>query len=306
MFQQPMETRMTRRRTGFTLLELIAVMGIIVAMSIVVVGAYRGLMRAVAQRSGVDALAKAVTLCRQYATIDGQTTYFWITGFDKYVICRKAGKIDDDNDDRVRDLEDYEWDACGYLPHRGDKTEISRPKAYWVRDSYSDLGLAEDYTQALLTGSKEAVGLAMEKKEYSGGLAFDFSKGKVARIRYPPWFVAEHGYWIMGLMGPAKEDRPDGFEGGSVYGWMVGPEYQLPKGYVFESDLYEYDSRTGAFEQGARFHFLPDGTRSDLTPPRGNLTKPNVKLVIKEEGSSKRPSVTVEQNGAIDWDYDDD
>ena len=280
----------TRRTQGFTLLELIAVMGIIVAMSAIVVGGYRGMMSAIAQRAGVDALAKAVTLCRQYASIDGRDTYFWITGFDTYVICRKAGQIDN-NTERVkkRPLETYEKDACGYLPS-------GNYEAYWITDSYADLGSSQDYTQAMADDAKEAVVATMKDKTYNGGLAFDFTEGKVARIRYPAWFVAEHGYWIMGLMGPEREDTPPGgFKVNNEYGWMVGPEYRLPKGYVFDPTLYDFDSASGEFQQGLRFFFRPDGTPGDG----------NVDIVLNEIGTSQKPKVRVRQDGTIDWDYDD-
>ncbi len=283
----------TRRTQGFTLLELIAVMGIIVAMSAIVVGGYRGMMRAIAQRAGVDALAKAVTLCRQYATIDGKDTYFWITGFDTYVICRKAGQIDN-NTERVkkRPLETYEKDACGYLPS-------GNYEAYWITDSYADLGSSQDYTQAMADDAKEAVVATMKDKTYNGGLAFDFTEGKVARIRYPAWFVAEHGYWILGLMGPEREDTPPGgFKVNNEYGWMVGPEYRLPKGYVFDPTLYDFDSASGEFQQGLRFFFRPDGT------PGGDFEHGG-SIVLNEIGTDQKPKVSVRQDGTIGWDYDD-
>ena len=282
----------TRRTQGFTLLELIAVMGIIVAMSAIVVGGYRGMMSAIAQRAGVDALAKAVTLSRQYATIDGKDTYFWITDFDKYVICRKAGQIDN-NTERVkkRSLEDYEWKDSGFL--------TGPAEGYWITDSYADLGSSQDYTQAMADDAKQRVNDTMENKTYNGGLAFDFTEGKVARIRYPAWFVAEHGYWILGLMGPEREDTPPGgFKVNNEYGWMVGPEYRLPKGYVFDPTLYDFDSASGEFQQGLRFFFRPDGT------PGGDFEHGG-SIVLNEIGTDQKPKVSVRQDGTIGWDYDD-
>ena len=287
----------TRRTQGFTLLELIAVMGIIVAMSAIVVGGYRGMMSAIAQRAGVDALAKAVTLCRQYASIDGRDTYFWITGFDTYVICRKAGQIDN-NTERVkkRSLEDYEWKASGFL--------TGPAEGYWITDSYADLGSAQTFAQTAVNDEEGGTIEEMRDRKYDGGLAFDFTEGEVARIRYPPWFVAEHGYWIMGLMSPEKENGRDtygetppagSFVPNHEYGWMVGPEYSLPKGYVFDPAMYDYDAGSGEFQQGLRFFFRPDGTPGDG----------NVDLVINEIGTDQKPTVRVRQDGTIGWDYDD-
>ena len=78
---------------GFTLLELIAVMGIIVAMSLVIVGSYSGIMRAISATAGINSMRKIATLCRQHACIDGARTYFQITGVNTYVLFRKAGTI---------------------------------------------------------------------------------------------------------------------------------------------------------------------------------------------------------------------
>ena len=166
----------TRRTQGFTLLELIAVMGIIVAMSAIVVGGYRGMMSAIAQRAGVDALAKAVTLCRQYASIDGRDTYFWITGFDTYVSCRKAGQIDN-NTERVkkRSLDDYEWKDSGFL--------TGPAEGYWITDSYADLGSAQTFAQTAVNDKEGENIKDMRDRKYDGGLAFDFTEGEVARIR---------------------------------------------------------------------------------------------------------------------------
>lgn len=289
MTRQDTHTRETRRPQGFTLLELIAVMGIIVAMSAIVVGGYRGMMRAIAQRTGVDALAKAITLCRQYATIDGKDTYFWITGFDTYVICRKAGQVDASTERvRNRPIEDYERSACGYLPKSGSFS------AYWITDSYADLGSAEDYTRNMDEDAKEGAVEQMKEKTYNGGLVFDFTAGEVARIRYPAWFVASQGYWIIGLMGPDREDTPPGFKPSSEYGWMVGPEYQLPKGYVFDPGHYQYDKTSGEFKEGERFFFRPDGTPDE-----------NTTITLNEVGSEKKPFVTIRGDGTISWDYQD-
>jgi hypothetical protein len=272
-------------------------MGIIVAMSAIVVGGYRGMMRAIAERAGVDALVKALTLCRQYATIDGKDTYFWITGFDTYVICRKAGQVD--NKDRVgsRSLDPEERKACGYLPE-------GNYSAYWITDAYADLGSAQDYTRAVTEGAKGDIVKAMNERRYNGSLIFDFKSGKTARVRYPPWFVTgDGGYWIMGLMGPDK--APDGTYGASPpagsfrrstdqeiseYGWMVGPEYQLPKGYVFAESMYTANGQAFVSANAdGRFYFRPDGTCS---------ASAQVKIV--EIGTTKRPSVVVKTDGTIE------
>ncbi len=82
-----------RRDDGFTLIELIAVMGIILAMSMVVVSSYVGITRAMAARAGISHLANAVRLTRQHACMDGQRTYLYVLDETNYVISRRAGVV---------------------------------------------------------------------------------------------------------------------------------------------------------------------------------------------------------------------
>jgi type II secretory pathway pseudopilin PulG len=85
-----------RRAAGFTLIELIAVMGIILAMSLLIVGSYSAITRAVAARAGVNHVRNAVILTRQHACTDGQRTYFYVLNNTEYVICRRLGRVTDE------------------------------------------------------------------------------------------------------------------------------------------------------------------------------------------------------------------
>ncbi len=53
------------RRGGFTLLELIAVIGIIAVMVTVVVGGFNGMMTASARSSAAQTFERAINLARQ-------------------------------------------------------------------------------------------------------------------------------------------------------------------------------------------------------------------------------------------------
>lgn len=281
-----------RKPTGFTLIELIAVMGIIVAMSLIVMGGFRGMMNSIAQRAGVDALHKAVTLCRQYATIDGKETYIWITGFDTYVICRKEGKLDGP----IHGFGTLTQKAGFYFKDSSDNYQ-----AFWVSDQYVDMGNTADF--ASIENDSEgqrATGEIMKEKKYDGGLVFDFDNSKVARIRFPPWFNPVEECWVFGIMGPAKEDSPpSGFRAGCEYGWMIGQEYQLPKGYVFDDDgsMYDYSS-SGEFVKGNRISFAPDGCLNDAGEANGMLR-------LKKLDTGQTPYVKVNEDGSIDRNYDE-
>ena len=51
-------------RSGFTLLELVAVIGIISIMAIVVVGGFNGIVRAISGDTGVSAITRALNLSK--------------------------------------------------------------------------------------------------------------------------------------------------------------------------------------------------------------------------------------------------
>lgn len=80
-------------RKGFTLIELVVVMGIILSLSLVVVGSYVGMTRAIAARAGINQLRNAVILTRQHACMDGQRTYLYVLDATNYVISRRVGVV---------------------------------------------------------------------------------------------------------------------------------------------------------------------------------------------------------------------
>lgn len=270
MIEVNLVTKKARRGSGFTLLELIAVMGIIVALSLVVVSGYASIMRTMSEMAGVNALRKAAMLSRQHACIDGRDTYFFITGFDTYVLCRKAGTISERNtQSRSGD------EKPTYLP-------TGQYEALWLFDKYSDLGASkESFSGMGVTGEMDATQLAEFEKSYTGTLLFDLTEGKTAFIKYPPWFDHLTDTWIMGL----PKDTPSGFKAGSNYGWTVYPEQKLPKGYAFVS------GKDSFIEEGS-FYFKPDGTaHSD-----DNL----LDISVQELGTKKISTIKIHDSGKIE------
>jgi len=260
-------------RRGFTLLELIAVMGIIVALSLVIVGGYSGMIRTISERAGVNALRRGAMLARQHATVDGRDTYFFITGFDTYVLCRRAGVISERGKGSLSGDE-----KPTYLPS-GQYSD-----AIWLYDQYSDLSAAAESLAGMSDEQlKEAFEGDKEKKTgaYVGTLLFDLTDKELASVKYPPWFNYQKDQWVMGI----DKKQTKGFKKNNTYGWAVYPEQKLPKGYAF---VKTKDN----FREDGNFYFKPDGTAS------GDL----LKISIQELSSGKVSTMEIQQDGTVKFD----
>lgn len=234
-------------RRGFTLLELIAVMGIIVALSLVIVGGYSGMMRTIAEKAGINALQRAAMLTRQHATIDGRATYFYITSSESYVICRRAGVVSL-SEERVRsstvDLPPY-------------ASSGATPMTLWIYDNYADLSGAAEFDLNFIGDGKKLTQDQIKDllDTYQGTLLFDLETRDSALVTYPPWFDHLNDRWIIGV----DKDAP-GFDANHSYGWMVYPQQKLPKGYAFVSVKDKF------IEEG-HLYFNPDGTLGTVGTP---------------------------------------
>ena len=240
----------TRGRAGFTLLELVAVIGIIALMSVVVVGGFNGILRAIADTSGADAMRRALMLARQQACVDGEDTYVWVTGMNTFAVVRKAGTVSAVSSGSRNP---------SYLQVGGRETSIS---AKFIEDEYADLASAEqgfvidgDSTD-IGTDSGSIVWRDKNKeivRKYKGIKVFDMSTAKMADVTVPPWFDGKKDAWVFGI---AKD--AGGFAVGADYGWLIYPEQTLPAGYGVADS---YDSN-GAFKENydTKVHFLADGT----------------------------------------------
>lgn len=229
----------TRGRAGFTLLELVAVIGIIALMSVVVVGGFNGILRAIADTSGADAMRRALMLARQQACVDGEDTYVWVTGMNTFAVVRKAGTVSAVSSGSRNP---------SYLQVGGREKSIS---AKYIEDEYADLASAEQ--GFVIDDATESADIDEIVNKYKGIRVFDMSTAKMADITVPPWFDGKKDAWVFGI---AKD--AGGFAVGADYGWLIYPEQTLPAGYVFADS---YDSN-GAFKENydTKVHFLADGT----------------------------------------------
>ena len=256
-----------RGRAGFTLLELIAVIGIIALMSVVVVGGFNGIMRAIADTSGTDAMRRALMLARQQACVDGEETYVWVTGMNTFAVVRQAGTVSASTSGSRNP---------SYLQVGGNQTSVT---AKWIEDEYADLASA---TQAFVIDDNTSADAIDEiVNHYKGIRVFDMDTAKMADIVVPPWFDGAKDAWVFGIASGSA-----GFAAGADYGWLIYPEQTLPAGYVF-ADSYDAN---GAFRESydKKVHFRADGTVEDA-----------VVFPIYEVSAKKTRNVSVDGNGKV-------
>ena len=264
-------------RAGFTLLELVAVIGVIAIMSAIVVGGYGGILKALARETGFDALRRGVNLARQQACVDGQVTYVWVTGIDTFVLVRKGGTIADvgSNSQGSRD-----W----YYGTKGDRKleNAGGGKARWVYDRFSDL---TDYQISVPDIPASDVRAMFDN--IRGALVFDMRKGAISNMIVPPQYDGDYDAWVFGVDKTLLSS--DDFAPGAEYGWLTLPEQTLPKGYAF-ANSYDDDGKYDA-THAPRVKFNPDGTTGggEFVVFESDTGK-GKRLVVKADGSLVGPT----------------
>ena len=258
------------RRSAFTLIELIAVMGIIVALSLIVVGGYGGMARSMASGQATRQLRDALLLARQTACVNGVRVYCYVLEENVYVLCRKIGTSSSENG------------ATAHAYQAGDDYSFQKDTKVFS-DHYSDLGSfineadreAEEY-ELENSGSFEAS---------SDMYIFDLSSKTGAKYGILRGVVRNEdlGFgWNLHFQKVDGVDEPT-FKKGADYGIALFPVRVLPKGFVFLDDeigKFVYFEPTGA----------ADGTLMNFVVAESALRNDN----------KHRHSVTVSTDGKVD------
>ncbi len=262
-----------RAGAGFTLLELVAVIGIIAVMSLVVVGGFNGIIRAVSRDTGGAAIQRALNIARQQACVDGEDAYVWVTGIDSYAIVRKAGTLSD----RSEQARDFSWGNGNSL------SDLGKGRALWVFDDYADLSSMKVDFGFDDTYGEDDVRAVFD--QYRGLLAFDMTDGTMANVIVPPMYAKDADSWVFGV---EKNEAGTSFKAGDDYGWLVLPEQILPKGYAFDGS---FDSN-GAFRKDydKKVRFAPTGV------PDAETT-----FTILELATGATETVKVTGNGKVEF-----
>ena len=266
-------------RRGFTMLELVAVIGIIAVMSVIVISGFSGISRSLSAQAGTDSLKRFLMLAGQQACVDGVDTYVWVTGVDSFVIVRRAGTVCHEPTKGTRKPD--------YLQNGGEFSASSN----WIVDDYADLSNASQSFRFDSSTTAEDKQAALDA--YAAGetvmLVFDMDAAKTAVIEYPPFFDSSLDAWVFGV----KSIPSGAFKLGHAYGWLAMPEQRLPKGFSFDVP-YEINKSTGDVTVDANkaphVHFRPDGS-----------VEQDVTFILKDaSGNASRPRVKVNANGKIE------
>lgn len=270
------------KRSGFTILELIAVIGIIAVVGTAVVGGFSGMMKGISRRTAVDSVRRSLSLARQEACTDGNETYFYPVDVNRFAIVRRAGKITDAQSGSASPQ------YGGSLSFKN----VTLPGGKWIIDEYADLSESQEAFVVSAESFANEASLLKAFKDYAGEQVFDMDKGVSAQIAWTPWHDKALDAWVFGI-----SNAPSGaFEKNHDYGWVTHPVQSLPAGYVF-GDIYKAD---GTFDESKaaqkRVRFLSDGSLED--------GKESVSFSIQRWGSGDQPeetiTITVRKNGKIE------
>lgn len=234
----------SHNREGFTLLELIAVIGIIAIMSVFVVGGFNGILKAFGNSSGSDGVRRAIMLARQQACVDGHEISFQVTGYNTYVLVRRAGTV------------------TGRFSGRKEPIGSGSPiTAKWISDDYANLdeslsGLTKEIGN--LSGSDKQSVWKDYVQRFADMRVYDMTDHVFSSILCPQFYDANDDTCSLAIEDNAYTR---GFKVGSVYGYTISPEQSLPKGLVFDG---VFNASTGALNEDAirkaYVLFLPDGS----------------------------------------------
>ena len=238
-----------RARQGFTLLELLVVVGIMGMLGVAAMNGYSQLKRGMADRGAVAVAATLLRAAQERAHVDRQPTVVFC-----YNRLLKAPTGVDDN-----------GVAVGVMTAIRRAGRISNVKGDLLFDEFADL----DTTYESVTSKDEA-------KKGGGRRLFKFPGGTVSKMEYS--LVSDRVYSsdsaeLLTLFsdratnlfasafcdkGGSRHAPSDSWSVGDGYGFEFA-EMQLPRGYIFGKDV---PHQTGDISGIEVLHFDPDSESS--------------------------------------------
>ena len=269
-----------KRRDGFTLIELIAVMGIIVALSLLVVGGYGGMSRAIASGRASRQVRDALLLARQTACVNGVRVYLYVLSEDEFVLCRKMGT------------------SCGNAPltrgQSGRDNDFRVEATHLFYDYYTDLGsfvneVDRESERYAIENDSSSSGETKKTNYSSDMLIFDLSGSTQAKYATLCGVSANkdggRGWSLYYKKKKNGGDPTSLFKEDADYGIALYPIRSLPKGYVFPEE-----------QIGDFLYFDPTGK------PGGPTREFVVAEAVLQGDADHRQTVKVDESGAVDVD----
>lgn len=216
--------RASSGRSGFTLIELIAVMGIVIALALVVTSGYSGIARSIAQGQSTRQVRDSLLLARQTACVNGVEVYVYILDETQFIICRKIGTSSG---------------SLGNASYQSGKDPLYHKDAKVYCDYYTDLSsfVSEIDTGSESAGQSDSSSLYKDS-DLSGSMdLYDLSANELcaATLRGVEYNKDLGFGWLL-YCKPRKGESsiPGSFlDEGHDYGVPIHPIRALPKGYVF-------------------------------------------------------------------------
>ena len=271
--RNPETTR--RNRAAFTLIELIAVMGIIVALALVVGGSYAGIATSIAEGQASRQFRDALLLARQTACVNGSRTYVYLLGEDEYVICRRigtscgtSGKSSYQQGDPLYRKDsyvfyDYYTDLSSFVSEVDRNSEQHGQDSHSSSSQYHNSDLSSEMNLFDLSSTEARYGI-LRGVDSNDDLGFGWNlywQPRAGECHNNSYFAENHDYGI------------------SIY-----PVRHLPKGYVFATEI------------GTCVYFEPTGMTG---PKTGSQSFIIAKAAMKNNPSFQR-KVTVDHSGKVD------
>ena len=215
------------RRDGFTLLELLVVMGIMLTLSSILVAAYFGMTRAASYNAAETDVYNLLQLARQRACMDGTTIYFMLVDDTSCVLVHGVGEM-------TSPVEAVTGGRYRFYDAYADHKQITKDDSglrIWNMVS----GDYADNVRMLRPASGQAVSL------YPGAP--------------DPKYVREV-IQIDGVFHDAGKWKYDtATQRGDRYGFELYPRQTLPKGFFFS-----VGAGRGKAPEGHKIVFNPNGT----------------------------------------------
>lgn len=266
------------RARGFTLIELLAVVGVIALLSVLAVGGYTGIMRAMSESTAADGLRRTILLARQQACVDGTDLWVWPTGENKFIVIRKIGTVVDREKGSVK------------VPYLRNDTRTSD----WIYDPYADM---EDASGALSTAENLDDGTYKKIAEefvakFAAQYVFDLDEEsqRLAAYEYPPWYDEGRRSWIFGVKAVSGSLGTDDFAIGHEYGVVVQSEQYLPKGYLFKGSVDDDGEFKPDWARRNAVHVMADGrvdkdVTFEITDGSERDDAVTLKVIVRRDGT---------------------